>query len=344
MQFEDYLLDAAKKIDQALGDFFLSWEEELRKISLKLLPFAQVLSKNCGGGKKLRGMLVILGYQLLRPKPNQKIIKPAVALELFQTAILAHDDIIDQSPLRRGQPTIYKQLGGDHYAISQAISLADVGFFLASKLISDSDFDPQIKNHALSYFNRMAVNTGLGEILDVALPYLKNNKSENDVITIHKLKTSYYTIIDPLSIGAILAGADQVLLKKIETFGENLGIAFQIQDDILGVFGDEKILGKSVTSDIEEGKNTTLITHALKKASPEQKKVLQKNYGQGKISQDKHHKIKKIFIETGALDYSQRKAVQYVEKAKKIIPNLSKDEQNRSLLQGLADFLVERQK
>ena len=334
MNFKDYLKSTALEIDQEIDNFFQIWIKEVKKISPTLVPLAKVLQENCKGGKRMRGALVKLGYELSKGKSKKDILKVSAAVEIFQTAILAHDDIIDQSPLRRGRPTIYQALGGDHYGVSQTICLGDIGFFLAVRLISESNFPPDQKNQAIQAFAQTVINTGLGEMLDVG--------AGEEVLTIHRLKTSYYTIINPLQLGVILSGSSTLSkLRGVEIFGENLGLAFQIQDDILGVFGDEKILGKSVTSDIEEGKNTLLITEALKRATQEQKKILDKYYGK-KVDKKGLEEVKKVFMDTGSLDYSNQQALEYVTKAKKAIPKITNDSKYQKLLSELADFCIER--
>lgn len=336
MDFKSYLKETADQINLQLADFLKKWIEEVERVSLKLTPLAKEFVKSCEGGKRIRGSLVKLGYEIASTTlvSGKEILKPAIAYEIFHTSILAHDDIIDQSDLRRGQPTLYKALGGDHHAISQTICLADLGFFLATKLIAESNFPEKKKNLGLAWFSKTTIDTALGEMLDV---------EKGDVLTIMKLKTAAYTISGPLQLGAILAGAEEKLLRVLEEFGENLGIAFQIQDDILGVFGDEKTLGKSVTSDIEEGKNTLLITEALKRANSRERQILKQYYGKGDLGDQGLEAVRKVFMETGSLDYSQQFGVKYVVKAKSIIPKITNDKIMISILTEMADFLVERE-
>lgn len=343
MDFQEYLKKSAEEIEITIEDFLKVWSKDIDTLSPRLLPLTNLLIEYCKGGKRLRGALVKLGYEMYEGKGGE-INKIASAYEIFQTAILAHDDIIDLSETRRGKPTLYRQLGGDHYGISQTIGLGDIGFFLTVKMMADTNFDPLLKNQALSFFAQAVVNTGLGEVLDVELPHLNQERNEQDVITIHKLKTAYYTISAPLILGAILAGADMSMQKRLEDFGENLGIAFQIQDDILGVFGDEKQLGKSVTSDIEEGKNTLLITEALKNANSAQKEILAKYYGKGRVDQEAVEQIKQVFTDTNALEYSQKRAEEYVKIAKKLIPEITDNQKYQDLLEEMSDFLVKRDK
>jgi geranylgeranyl diphosphate synthase, type I len=342
--FKDYLKQTASEINKFQEQFLTQEIEKAREFSPKTVHLVEEFSRACEGGKRLRGMLVKLGYELAGGDKTEEILKPALAFEILQTSFLAHDDIIDQSITRRGRPTLYQALGGDHYAISQTICLGDVGFFLAFQLVAQSDFPQEKKNKALVYFNQTMFKTAAGQMLDVEISEKQKEFDEDDSLKISHYKTAHYTIIGPLQLGAILAGASDELLQKIEEFGKNLGIAFQIQDDILGMFGDERTLGKSVTSDAQEGKNTLLITYALKHTSAEQKQFLLDHYGKGKIDDTQFMKFKQIFQESGALDYTRTKALEYVNKAKQQIENLAQTKEQKALLEQLADYLIEREK
>ncbi|MCL5783941.1 MAG: polyprenyl synthetase family protein [Patescibacteria group bacterium] len=342
MDFKKYLQSSAQQINKEMEEFFADWSQEVQSISSKLIDLNKAFIQASEGGKRLRGSLVKLGYELAGGEDSDKILKAAIAFEIFQTAILAHDDIIDLSPLRRGKPTLYHSLGGNHYGISQTICLGDIGFFLAERLISESDFPQNRKYQALNLFIQAMLETAMGQMLDIELPYQKESKEEVDALTVFRLKTARYTLVGPLHLGAILGGGNEKLLQDFSDLGENLGIAFQIQDDILGVFGNEGEIGKSITSDIEEGKNTLLMIHALKKADQKQKEVLTKYYGQGKIGDKELELIRQVFIDTGALEYSQKRAVQLAEKGKKVIGQMIIPEDKKDLLLEMADFLVKR--
>ncbi|MBI2039532.1 polyprenyl synthetase family protein [Candidatus Microgenomates bacterium] len=229
MDFKSYLEHSAQELDREIQSILGVWLKEVEGISPKLIPLAKAFIKACQGGKRIRGTLVRLGYEIGNQSSavslqSPDIIKVGAAYEIFHTAILIHDDIIDESLLRRGQPSLYKALGGGHYGISQAISLADLGFFLSFKIITEAEFDNQRKLEALKLFFDTIVNTALGQILDL---------EKTDPILIAKLKTAHYTIAGPLQLGAILGGAKEELVKLLGLYGVNLGIAFQIKDDIL---------------------------------------------------------------------------------------------------------------
>lgn len=359
MDFGKYLEQNAGKLDKQIEKILDEWIKEVEKIDKKLVPLGKAFIKSCTGGKRIRGTLVKVGYEIGKQssaishqssdrdktsliadsaailKADSSIFKVAAAYEILHTASLIHDDIIDRSPTRRGQKSLYKALGGYHYGVSQGISLGDIGFFLTVKIISESKFPEVLKNKVLRLFSKTMIDTGLGEILDV---------EKGDPLILARLKTARYSVCAPLQIGAILARADHRLVRILGEFGENLGIAYQIQDDILGIFGEEKTLGKSVTSDIEEGKNTTLFEYALKNADRNQKEVLEKLYGKGKIRSHGLEVVRRIFKGTRALDYAENEAKKYKNKALKMLPGITKDQKMSKILQQLAEYLVERKK
>ncbi|MBI2086201.1 polyprenyl synthetase family protein [Candidatus Daviesbacteria bacterium] len=238
MDFEKFSKKTAEAVDKELKILLKKWKSDVLKIDKSLVSLADQFIQANKGGKRIRGVLVVLGYELSklttdyrqpttaeggRPK-TEDILKIAASYEIFHTAILAHDDVIDKSPIRRGQPSLYIALGGNHYGISQAICLGDAGFFLAQQVISESNFPDKEKLEALKWFNQTILDTAIGQMMDI---------KEGDSIIVARYKTAKYTVSGPLVLGATLAGVSQGLIRVLEEFGENLGIAFQIQDDIL---------------------------------------------------------------------------------------------------------------
>ncbi|MDD5147680.1 MAG: polyprenyl synthetase family protein [Candidatus Daviesbacteria bacterium] len=235
MDFKKYLEKSVKGLDRELEKILKEQLKKAERTDRKLIPLIKAFTRSCQGGKRIRGSLVMLGFQLAAHLRGEnvrwnkahlggEILKVAAAYEICHSAILAHDDIIDESLTRRGQPSLYVAFGGGHYGISQAICLADYGFFLSYNIFSETDFPDDCKIKALNLFSKVMMNTTWGEMLDM---------EETDPFIVMKLKTAYYTIAGPLQIGAILAGADEKLIGVLEKFGENLGVAFQIKDDIL---------------------------------------------------------------------------------------------------------------
>lgn len=338
--FKTYLESTKEKIEKEIADVLLKTEEEAKSTHESLAQLTKAFSESNHGGKKMRGALVRLGFEMTG-KTNPEIIKAAASYEIMHASILAHDDIIDKSPLRRGQKSLYQKLGGGHYGISQTISLADLGFFLAFEILLKSDFPSQEKNNALEFFARTMQQTALGELLDVELPTKSTKPTDEEIITIMKLKTSYYSIAGPLRLGAILGGAGEKLLSQLALFGEYLGIAFQIQDDILGIFGKEQEIGKSITSDIAEGKYTLLYVYAQEGSSERQKQTLKKYYGKANTTPKKAEIIRNIMLETGALEQANKIFDQNIQKAKDVVSKFE-NKKVKKILNEIISYVAAR--
>ena len=320
----------------------------------------QFVSSN-KGGKFLRACLIALGYQSFG-KDDDNYLPLGCALELFQTSILIHDDIIDKADKRRGMDTIpikYEKLysdpikedesfNGKRYDIgsSMALCLGDMGFYLALQVIAQNYKNNENLGKVLEYYNGVAIKTCEGEMVDVILPFYEEFYSELDdleshVMEIYKLKTAWYSVIGPYCLGAILAGADERQIHKLEDALLNLGIAFQIKDDLLGIYGDEKHIGKSVTSDVSEFKQTILYAYTI---NTSYKDELLKYYGRD-INISDMDKVKKIFDESGAHEYAEVTMDKLFKESFQDILDLDfLDLDKKKLLLGFAEFLRVRSK
>lgn len=355
MNFKSFLQNSARKIDKELEAIFHNWSKDVDQVSPRLYPYANALAETCGGGKRIRGALVMLGYEMACGGwhvaggseagkavigSDREILKVAAGYEIFQAAILAHDDIVDKSELRRGKPSLYSRMGGDFAGISKAICLGDIGFFLAFKIISDSGFPDKVKNKALKIFSQAMLDTGLGELLDIDLATGQKLIEVSDIISVYTYKTAFYTITTPLQLGAVLRGASDDKLEPIKLYGQNLGIAFQIKDDINDIFKENKGLGKEPGGDIKEGKKTLLYLNANENIDEKQRKILNKYYGNPNIGQDEMDLVKDVLQKSGSLEYSQKEVEKYAKKAKKYIRHITSNEEYRNLLIEMAEYFV----
>ncbi|MDO8503781.1 MAG: polyprenyl synthetase family protein [bacterium] len=351
MSFRAYARRHAARVDRLLESYFRTKRKEIHARIPQIANYVDFFAQANRGGGRIRAVLAILGYETAGGKNLNEIAKVALALELFQTSILAQDDFMDKSALRRGRPSLHsvitnwhkkeKMLGDSlHFGASQAINISDIGFFLASDLIVQSKFPAENKIKAISEFNKIVTYTALGQILDINIPAERGERKEKDVLTVERFKTAEYTAIGPLTMGAYLAGARPNLIKNLYDFGMNLGIAFQIQDDLKGIFGREEETGKSAKGDIEEGKVTLLYTYAIKRAKSDKRKVLEKFYGKGSVSDTQAEEVREIFEETGARDYAVDYSKKLLEKARAIIPKLSGNAKIKELYEGLCDYVL----
>lgn len=320
----------------------------------------QFVSSN-KGGKFLRASLIALGYQSFG-KDDDKYLPLGIALEIFQTSILVHDDIIDKADKRRGLDTIpvkYQKIYGDpikdgdnfedkrkDIGNSMALCLGDLGFYLALQIIVKNYRNNENLDRVLEYYNSVAIKTCEGEMVDVILPFYEEFYGEEDnlekhVMEIYKLKTAWYSVVGPYSLGAILGGLDDEKVHKLEDALLGLGIAFQIKDDLLGIYGDEKHIGKSVTSDVSEFKQTILYAYTI---NTEYKDELLKYYGKD-ISVCDMDKVKEIFDKSGAREYANKTMDKLFKDSFNDILDLDfLDLDKKKLLLGFAEFLKVRSK
>ena len=297
-----YVNKISDAINRNLDDFVQSVDSHSKILS----PFFREFVKASQGGKRIRADLVLLSYQLFGGQNVEDVIDISSALEIWQTGVLAKDDIIDNSSTRRGRPSLHCALGGNHGAVSQTICLGDLGMGdIPNSIILDSNFANDKKIETLRCFNNTYNhNTMLGQMLDIELSNMTTCTLE-DTMKMYHLKTANYTVIGPMQIGAILAGASKEDLELIQNFGTEVGVMFQLGDDLLGVFGNEEKTGKPTTSDIKEGKKTPLSLYAFENANVNDLELLTNIYGRidHEIIEEDINMVRTIFIRSGALQY-----------------------------------------
>ena len=355
-----------------MNRFLTYYKKTKQKIDKKVEKFNKNLGKNDnlllqdninyfkelnGDGKRIRGVLVNLGYYLLKENKDYSL-DLSLAYEIFQTGILIHDDIIDKDDKRRGKDTIhfanikkYQNHSKNteevkHLGNSLAICMGNYGFYQANLIIAESyQKDPNL-GKVLQNFTNTVLTTIKGELIDVILPFegkhhlLDLSTIEEHILEIYRLKTAHYTIVGPLSVGLILAGADEKKLKDIEKFGEKVGIAFQIQDDILGIYSDE--IGKVKGSDIKEFKQTILYSHII---NTKQKNEFLKVYGKDKLTETTIKRVQELLKKSGSFDYAIHKMNTMYDESLKILENMNWiPEKKKEYLQGFVEYLRTRNK
>lgn len=355
--------------------FYLFYKEEVKKIEKEMVKWNKTFIKNSdnvlvkdalnhmvymnSNGKYLRALLICLGYSIASKKNSNYYLPLASAYETFQTSILIHDDIIDNADLRRGKTTIHKKYEEkfDKYDLkdkdfvekkkniskSIGICVGDIGFYLANNIIVESYMNDKNLGRVLKYYNDIVINTGKGELIDVILPFneeynSKNKCLEKDIMEIYDLKTSWYTIVGPCSLGMLLGGSSDRVVSSLVKVLEPLGTAFQIKDDILGIFGETKNLGKSTTSDISEYKQTLLYSYVVN--NTKYKEELRKYYGKNSLTEKDVKRVKEIFSESGARKYATMTMNKLFNKTREgILKNHNIPSNYKEILLGLVTFL-----
>jgi len=311
---------------------------------------------NLRGGKRIRPTFIIEGYRSVGGKDINSIYDASLCVETMEGFLLTHDDVMDRDDMRRGGKTIHKiyeewflknikkdKKEAEHFGNTMAIDLGDIMETFGPEILASSNFPEQRKIEAIKKYTTMSRYTGYGQALDLIVEKLPLEKvTEKHIITVHKFKTSLYTITGPLQIGVILAGGTKHQQKIMEKYGENLGIAFQIQDDLLGIYADEKKLGKPIGSDLKSGKRTLLVIKALEKATQKQKEKLKKLIGKKDITNQEIEEAKKIIKDTGSYDYSKKLAVEYAQKAIQAIEKEKLEQEGKEYLLDIAEYLIKK--
>jgi geranylgeranyl diphosphate synthase type I len=337
------------KVEEELQKIFKERKENLEHWTSR--EACEILEEyTLRGGKRIRAILMIVGYKMMGGKDEEAIIRASTSLELIQSYLLIHDDIMDESDLRRGKATVHKIYEDKHlkmgfggkpkkFGESMAIILGDLADAYAMQILASSDFPPELKVRAIDKLNEIIEYTGYGQIIDIYSGVLEDFKEE-DLLLLHKYKTARYTIEGPLALGIILAGKDP---EGIEKFAIPVGIAFQLQDDILGLFGNEEELGKPVTSDLAEGKKTLLIIKALEKGDNEDRRVILEALGNPAVTYEQLEMVREVVRRTGSLDYSRNLAEKLVREAKEALLSMEiVDEEMREFLLWLSDYMIKR--
>ena len=270
------------------------------------------------GGKRIRGSLALAAYALFGGEDEQLITRAACALEMLNTYILNADDIQDRSESRRGGKTAHIQLRdyhtsehlkGDplHFGEALAINSFLIAQHYASNIIASLPTTPDIRIKALQNINKCFIVTAHGQTMDLFVE-ARGTSSLHDLNNILEWKTAYYTFINPLQLGAILAGASDDAMATLAEYGLYAGKAFQITDDIIGTFGNETQMGKSMLDDIKEGKRTLLVVHALSHASASDSYFLESCLGNQSLTMHDFERCQKILVDTGALSAARHEA------------------------------------
>jgi len=348
------LVDFKAKVDPEVEAFFVRTIAETKKVDDNIAAALEHARKiTTSGGKRARAAFMYYGYLAAGGKNKKEIIKTSVSIELIHTFLLIHDDIIDRDGLRHGVKTIHVHYGemakryfknkdAAHFGNSMAIIMGDMLGALGNQVLFESKFDSALIIKALQKLQGIIAFTVIGEAEDVIIEN-RGRATEKEIFRMYENKTAKYTIEGPLHLGAILAGADKKLLEALSAYSIPAGIAFQIQDDILGVFGVSKKTGKPVGSDVRQGKQTILVAKTLEKANRAQKAIIKNCLGNDNMTQADLEQFRKVIIETGSLEYAQKLANKLIVEAKEKIEKVVMKKEAKNFLLGIADYMLNRE-
>jgi geranylgeranyl diphosphate synthase type I len=306
------------------------------------------------GGKRLRPALVYYGYRACGGRNDEHVLSLALAVEFLHSFLLIHDDIMDHAEVRRGRPTSHASFrdlhssGGWHgvsrdYGHASAILVGDLAYSYSveafSRILPHTPHAAELQR----VFFSMCEEVITGQHLEMRVA-ARRTAEEADLHQTLRLKSGCYSVERPLQLGAVLAGADEKRLEVLSRYGSAVGEAFQLQDDLLGMFGDSKTVGKPVGADLIEGKYTLLIFHTLRMAEDDDRRVVEESLGQANLEDDRADLVCEIIRRCGALAHVREMIAERLRYAGEALTDHEWEPDGQAFLEGLIDYLWERKR
>lgn len=313
----DVLERVREPVDRLLGKFLEARVDELRDLDPGLLAIGgEVQDLVATGGKHLRPAFVYWGHRATGADHDDAVYGPAAAVQLLHTFALLHDDVMDRSPERRGRPSAFASLAKVHaneglsgdsgwFGIGGAILAGDLAFVWADQMIDETPLPAEVLDRVRRVFSTLRVEVMAGQYLDLRLAGLPG-ADESDALHVALLKSGRYTVTRPLHMGAAIGGGDAALAAALATYGDAVGVAFQLRDDVLGLFGDPASTGKGDLDDLREGKRTVLMLKALQLSTGAQRADLHAALGDGALTDDAAQRVRDIVAGSGALEHVEQ--------------------------------------
>ncbi len=344
---------------EAIDQFILPLLEERQTQAEAMHPTFQTLCQDIArlyssGGKRFRPYMTLLTYSAYSNDDTNNVMAAAAAQELLHLAVLIHDDIIDRDDIRYGVQNIsgrYKEhyrkplpedAENTHFAEGAAILAGDLLLSEAYHLLQQAAVAPDCIGEAMTILHRALFAVIGGELLDTEASF--RGETAAHPLLIAEQKTASYSFVLPLQIGACLAGASAEQREVLDQLAQTLGIGFQIRDDIMGVFGDSAVTGKSTDGDLQEGKRTLLIEEFYRLATAEQADEFNAIFGQHTATAEQLVRARQLIEASGAKVSIESMITEYQEKATDIVAQLQIDDHHRAAFTQLVAICLQREK
>jgi len=300
--------DVRTRVQQALDGFLTRHRAHLDEMGPELAPLADALHDYVSGGKRMRPVFCVWGCLGAGGEDSEALLVAASSLELFQACAILHDDVMDASDTRRGKPSAHRAFAALHresgwygdadaFGAGAAILLGDLALAWSDEMLTASGLATPA---ALAVFSDMRADVVGGQYLDL-LEQVRGASSVASALRVAHWKAAKYTVERPLHLGAALAGAEPAVYAAYSAYGLPLGEAFQLRDDVLGVFGDPAVTGKPAGDDLREGKRTALVAMALEQATPAQQDLVRRHLGDPHLDGGGVAALREVLVETGAV-------------------------------------------
>jgi geranylgeranyl diphosphate synthase, type I len=316
---------AVRRVDVVLDSFLEECAESLRMVGPELAPVGAAARRiTLHGGKRLRPRFAYWGWRTVRTAADDDsaLIDAGAAVELLHACALVHDDLMDASETRRGQPAVHTAFAAQHrregwpgdaqaFGSASAVLVGDLLLCWADALFARA----AVGDAARAVYDTMREMVMAGQYLDV-LVQARGSFSAEDALRVAEFKTGKYTVDGPLHLGATVAGAQADVFAALSAYARPVGEAFQLRDDVLGVWGDPTETGKPAGDDLREGKRTLLVALAMERATAEQAELLRRDLGVRTLDAAQVHALREVIVRTGALDDVEKRIAQRTAEAR----------------------------
>jgi geranylgeranyl diphosphate synthase type I len=346
------LPDLKTGVDDQIAKFLAHQREVMVRVNPESVVLIESISEFVSGGKRLRPAFLLAGWLATGYHLNVGAYQCAAALEFLQACALIHDDVMDSSDTRRGRPATHREFATYHrghrwlgssetFGTGAAILLGDLCLSWADELLMQSELSSESRFAGKKVYDLMRTELMIGQYLDL-LEQARGGGSIERAFDVIRLKSAKYTIEKPLLLGATLAEGSKELLNVLSEYGLTLGEAFQLRDDVLGVFGDPSETGKPAGDDLREGKRTVLIAEAISNSNRSQQEQIDYHLGNPAIDDAEIALLRKIITETGALASVELQIQELTARAKTALNSGEIAPAARDLLFQLADAATSR--
>lgn len=301
--------DLRARVQLALDAFLVEHRASLDEMGSELAPVTDALVDYLAGGKRMRPAFCFWGHLGAGGADTDELVVAAASLELFQACAIVHDDVMDGSDTRRGKPALHRAFAQHHrdqgwtgdadaFGAGAAILLGDLALSWADEMLVSSGLaTPTV----LRVFSQMRTDVVGGQYLDL-VSQASGATTVDAALRVAHWKSAKYTIERPLHLGAAIADAEPPVYAAYTAYGLPLGEAFQLRDDVLGVFGDPSVTGKPAGDDLREGKRTALVAMALERATDAQAELVRRHLGDPRLDDAGVDRLREVLVQTGAVD------------------------------------------
>jgi geranylgeranyl diphosphate synthase, type I len=348
--------DLRSRVQKAIDDHLSRQERRLEEVGPDLALLVDGIRELLSGGKRLRAAFCYWAWRGTGGPDCAEIVSAATGLELFQAAALLHDDVMDGSETRRGRPAMHRHVAelhrslgwsgdSDRFGEAAATLAGDLCLAWSDELLMTSGLEPAALVAGRPIFDTMRTQLMGGQYLDVLEQAVAEQRGGADVdraIQVLRYKSAKYTVEHPLLLGAALAGAGPEVLQGLSAYGLPLGEAFQLRDDVLGVFGDPEVTGKPAGDDLREGKRTVLIAQVRLLGSAEQQAVVARHLGDPGLDATGVQEVRAALVASGAHDAVESMIDVRAAQARAALCGVPLDETARAVLDALVDTATSR--